>query len=62
MLLEMSIPATGEEARDCAVVNPKLSYWNVISSRREEVAVGLDLKMQRCQEGTEVHVHLYPLC
>ena len=59
VLLEMSLPATGEEARDWVVVYPKLTYFNVISSMMEEVAV--DLKVQRCQEGKEVHVHLYPL-
>lgn len=51
VLLEMSLPAMGEEAKDWAVVYPKLTYFNVISSMMEEVAV--DMKVQRCQEGKE---------
>ena len=49
VLLEISLPATGEEAKDWTVVCPKLTYFNVISSMMEEVVV--DLKVQRCQEG-----------
>ena len=52
VLLEMSLPATGEEAKDWVIVHPKLTYFNVISSMMEEVAV--DLKVQRCQEGKQL--------
>ena len=56
VLLEISLPTTGEEAKDWTVVCPKLTYFNVISSMMEEVVA--DLKVQRCQEGKDLRVHV----
>ena len=60
VLLEISLPTTGEEAKDWTVVCPKLTYFNVISSMMEEVVA--DLKVQRCQEGKDLCVHVCLLC
>ena len=49
VVLELTLPATGEEASDWTVVSAKLTYFNVITSVMEDVQY--DLKVQRKQEG-----------
>ena len=49
VVLEVTLPATGEEHSDWMVVSAKLTYFNVISSMMEDIQ--FDLKVHRKQEG-----------
>ena len=49
VVLEITLPATGEEHSDWMVVSAKLTYFNVISSMMEDIQ--FDLKVHRKQEG-----------
>jgi hypothetical protein len=51
VVLEVTLPATGEEHSDWMVVSAKLTYFNVISSMMEDIQ--FDLKVHRKQEGSQ---------
>ena len=50
VVLELTLPSTGEEASDWTVVSARLIYFNVITSVMEDVQY--DLKVHRKQEGS----------
>jgi hypothetical protein len=51
VVLEVTLPATGEEHSDWMVVSAKLTYFNVISSMMEDIQ--FDLKVHRKQEDSQ---------